>query len=190
MFFLAFSNADIRFAKCELIWRSYTSAKPIPITKCIQIINWKKFLIAILDLTKKVFVVHIAYLSTKILLYPAYKAQIAQLNPEKITVSTKYLDFIKVFLKKVAIKLFKHFDINNHSINPKPGKQLHYQPIYNLRQVKLKILKTYIEIKLANVFIYSSKSLAKILILLIEKLDVSFYLYINNRSLNNLIMKN
>lgn len=94
-----------------------------------------------------------AYLKVKILIYLVYKAQIALLLAEKIIVLDKYLDFINILLKKLAIKLFEHFAINKHLINPEPGKQLFYNPIYSLGLLELKILKIYIKIKLATYFI-------------------------------------
>lgn len=46
-----------------------------------------------------------AYLEAKISTYLAQKAQIILLLIEKVTILTKYLDYINVFLKKSAIKL-------------------------------------------------------------------------------------
>lgn len=72
---------------------------------------------------------------------------------EKVTIPAKYLDFKYFFLKKLAVELLKYSTINKHSMDLKPDKQLAYNPIYNLRPVKLKIFKTYIKIKIANNFI-------------------------------------
>ena len=44
MFYLTFSNIDVSFAEQELIWRSYITAKALPITKWIKIINKKNSL--------------------------------------------------------------------------------------------------------------------------------------------------
>lgn len=57
------------------------------------------------------------------------------------------------FLKKMAIKLFKYFDINKYIIDLELSKQLSYKLIYSLRQVELKIFKTCIKVNLANGFI-------------------------------------
>lgn len=86
---------------------------------------------------------------------------------KKILILAKYLNFTDVFLKKAAAKLLKRLDINKHTINLEPGKQPLYGPIYNLGPMELKTSKTYIETKLANSFICSSKSLAKALILFV-----------------------
>lgn len=41
--FLTFGNANIKFAKKELTWRSYITAKALPITKRIEFIDKKMF---------------------------------------------------------------------------------------------------------------------------------------------------
>ena len=48
--------------------------------------------------------------------------------------------------------------INDQLIDLIDSKQTLYNPIYSLELVELKILKTYVEINLANAFIRSSKS--------------------------------
>ena len=75
------------------------------------------------------------------------KAQIAHLNTDKavIKVSSKYTDFIDIFLLKLAIELLKHTKINNHTIELVDNWQLLYSLIYSLSLMKLEILKTYIE---------------------------------------------
>ena len=41
MSFLTLSNADVQFLKKELTWRSYTTAKALPTTKRVELINKK-----------------------------------------------------------------------------------------------------------------------------------------------------
>lgn len=89
------------------------------------------------------------------------KAQITLLVIKKVIVLNMYLNFANIFLKKIAIKLFKYFVFNKQSIGLKPNKQLLYRSIYSLRLMKLKSLKTYIKIKLANNFIYFAKFLVE-----------------------------
>ena len=60
MFFLKFSNADMSFDEKTLIWRIYTTNKALPITKQVQIIDKKNFVIAALDANSEMFVVHMA----------------------------------------------------------------------------------------------------------------------------------
>lgn len=62
------------FANRKLAQRSYTLVKTLLITKYIQIIGQKKFAAILLDLGKEAFVMHVAYLNTKISIYLAGKA--------------------------------------------------------------------------------------------------------------------
>ena len=91
------------------------------------------------------------------------------LNIEEVTISAKYLDYTDVFSLNSVIVLFKHIDINDHLINLIDDKQQFYSPIYSLEPIKLKTLKTYIKISLANSFIRPSKLSAGALILFIIK---------------------
>ena len=84
----------------------------------------------------------------------------------------------------------KQIEVNEHTIKLEEGKQPRYGPIYSLDPVELKILKTYIEINLANGFIWFSKSPAGPPILFVWKLDDSPHLCVNYQGLNNLTIKN
>ena len=42
--FLTLSNADVEFAKKELIWRNYTTKQAFPTTRQVKIINQKNLL--------------------------------------------------------------------------------------------------------------------------------------------------
>lgn len=99
---------------------------------------------------KEIFVIYIVYFRSKILIYLACKASIALLLAEKISVPKKYIDFLDVFFKKLMIVFFDYLNINKHVIDLKPNKQPLYKPIYSLSLVKLKTLKTYIKVNLAN----------------------------------------
>lgn len=72
-----------------------------------------------LSLINETFIVYKALLSldTKIMMYLAQKTQIVLLIAKNVTVLTKYINFVNVFLKKLAIKLIKHF--NKYAINNK-----------------------------------------------------------------------
>ena len=120
----------------------------------------------------------------------ARKAQLALLSTEKITVPVKYLDFADLFLENSANVPLEQTDANEHAIKLEEGKQPLYRPIYSLRLVQLKTLKTYMEINLANDFIWASKSLAVAPILFVYKLDGSLRLCVNYQKLNNLTIKN
>lgn len=63
-----------------------------------------------------------AYLGLKMITYPARKTQIALLTTQKIIISTEYLDYTNVFIEKLAVELFRNFDINKHFINLESNK--------------------------------------------------------------------
>ena len=86
--------------------------------------------------------------------------------------------------------LLKHTKINTHAIDPEESKQPPYGPIYNLRPLELKTLKTYIETNLANGFICPSKSPAGAPILFDQKTDRNLQLCVDYQGLNNLTIKN
>ena len=80
--------------------------------------------------------------------------------------------------------------MNEHAIKLKDDEQPLFGLIYSLGPVKLKMLKMYIEINLANGFIRPFKSLAGASILFDWKPDASFYFYIDYQDLNNITIKN
>ena len=167
MFFLAFSNVNVSFADNDLIWKTYIIDKALPTTKRIQIINRKEFAKATLDPNQKVFVVHVATLTSEMTIHLFCQAQITLLKAEKspFTVPAQYSDFADVFSEKFAVVLPKHPKIKTYAIELKEDKQPPYGSIYNLGLVELETLKIYIETKLVNDFIYLSKSPAGALIL-------------------------
>lgn len=99
MLFLFFSNVNVKFAKKELTWRTFSVNETLQTTKHIQFIDCKKFVAAALDPSEKAFVVLMAYLKAKMSLYPTWKAKIALLLAKKFTVPNKYLDFADIFSK-------------------------------------------------------------------------------------------
>ena len=90
MLFLTLSNADIKFAKKELTWRSYTTAEALPTIKRVELIDKKEFAKAALNENVEAFVVHVTsfslYLGPTMSIHPARKAQIALLLTEKVTI--------------------------------------------------------------------------------------------------------
>lgn len=69
-------------------------------------IDLKEFATASLALNKKAFVVHVAYLGSKMSVYSACKAQIALLLAKNVSVLKEYIDFSNIFSKKsVAVLL-------------------------------------------------------------------------------------
>ena len=89
------------------------------------------------------------------IIYAALKTQILLLNIKKVprSILAKYSNFTNIFLKKLVAKLLKYLRINKYAINLELDKQLPQKLIYNLKLVKLEILKTYIKTNLANNFI-------------------------------------
>lgn len=123
-------------------------------------------------------------------IYPAQKSQIVFLVSNNFNIPNKCLDFADIILKKLAIELPKHFNINKHLRDLEPVKQLSYGPIYDLGPVKLRYLKTYIKTNLANSFIQFSKFLARAPLLFVKQPNNSFHLCIDYQGLNNITIKN
>ena len=190
MLFLTLSNADIQFAEKELIWRTYTTKKALLTTRQVKIIDWKEFAKAALDENVKAFVVYISSLGSKISIYPAKEAQLTLLLTKKVPVPTKYSDFVDVFLEKSANISSERTGAKKHAIELEKGKQPSYEPIYSLKPVELKTLKAYIEINLANAFIWASRSPAGARILFVRKPNGSLRFYVDYQGLNNPTIKN
>ena len=69
----------------------------------MQMINQKKFTAAILTPNKKIFVVYMAYLRSKMSIHPTLKAQMALLLAKEINVPKEYADFLDIFFKKCTV---------------------------------------------------------------------------------------
>lgn len=109
------------------------------------------------------------------------KVQIDYLKVDKVSikVSSKYTNFVDVFLPKLVIKLLKYTSNTNYVIELIDDWQSLYGLIYSLSLVKPEILKTYIEKNLVNIFIKPPKSLIKVFILFNQKSNKSLQLYID-----------
>ena len=188
--FLTLSNANVQFVEKELTWRSYTTAKALPTTKRVELINKKEFAKTALDENSETFVVHVASFNLLPGIHPDRKAQIASLLTEEVKILEKYSDFTDVFSKEKTLVLPERIELNEHAVDLEDGKQPPYGPIYSLGPVKLETLKTYIETHLKTGFIRPSKSPAGAPILFDKKLDGSLRLCVNYRGLNNLTIKN
>ncbi len=154
----------------------------------------KKFAVAVLNPKHRAFIVHVIALNIDSgdEVHPSKRAQIAYLKADEAftQVLNKYTDFIDVFSSKLAVKLPKYTEINNHTIELVDDWQRLYSPIYSLEPVELEILKAYIKNNLANSFINPSKSLVGAPIFFDKKLDGSLRLYEDYWDLNNLTIKN
>ena len=134
--------------------------------------------------------VHVSSLGLRMSIHLAKKVQLALLLTEKVTVPTKYLHIADIFLEKSANVLPEQTGANKHAIELKEGKQSPYGPIYSLRPIEHKILKTYIKTNLANGFVRILKSPADTPILFVYKLNDSLGLCVSYQRLNNLMIKN
>ena len=87
--------------------------------------------------------------------YPSHRPQITGLIAKNafIKIFAKYVDFADVFSPNLISKLFEYTRINNYAIKLVNNQQPPYKLIYSLGLIKLKALKTYIEINLVNEFI-------------------------------------
>ena len=188
--FLTLSNADVQFVKKELTWRSYTTAKALPTTKRVELIDKKEFAKAALDENSETFVVHVASLNLVPGIHPDREAQIASLLTEEVKIPDEYSDFIDVFSKEKALVLPERTELNEHAIDLEDGKQPPYGPIYSLGPIKLETLKIYIETHLKTGFIRPFKSPAGAPILFDKKPDGSLRLFVDYWDLNSLTIKN
>ena len=123
-------------------------------------------------------------------IHPARKAQIALLVAKEVKIPTEYSDFSDVFLEKKASILPEVTKLNQYAIELQEGQQPSYGPIYSLRPIELKTLKTYIEINLVNSFIWPSKSPVGAPIFFVRKPNGSLRLCVDYWDLNNLTIKN
>ena len=140
--FLTLSNADVQFVEKELTWRTYITAKALPTTKRVELINKKEFAKAALDENSETFVVHMASFNLTSGIYPDRAAQIASLLAEEVRILDQYSNFADVFSEAKALVLPECTKLNEHAINLKDGKQPPYGPIYSLGPVELETLKT------------------------------------------------
>ena len=102
----------------------------------------------------------------------------------------EYSNYSNVFSVENKLEFPEHIQINDYMIELEKSKQLFFEFIYTLRQVKLKTLKTYIKINLTNSLIQFFKSLTKASIIFDWKSDKIFHLCINYQGLNNITIKN
>ena len=67
MLFLTLTSADVDFSDWELWWKTYITKKALLTTRCIELVRKKEFTAAALDLEYEIYVVHIASLSSTLL---------------------------------------------------------------------------------------------------------------------------
>ncbi len=120
MSFLTMTNANIDFKTWDLQWRSYITKEVLAITRKVELIGKKEFIVAAYNPDHKAFIVHVTAPNARPdgEVHPLKRTQIIHFKADKTStkVLSKYTDFTNIFLSKLAIKFFKHTGINNHTI--------------------------------------------------------------------------
>ena len=116
---------------------SYTTRDKISTNKQVELIGKREFVVAVLDLEHKIFVVHIAALTSVDVgneMHPLKRDLIAHLKVDKAftKVLNKYVDFVDVFSRKLASEFLQHTGINNYTIKLIDDQQFSYGLIYSL----------------------------------------------------------
>ena len=136
-----------------------------------------------MDLEYKVFIGYIIAFSINSAdkIHPLKRTLIASLKTDKvfIEISSKYNELVIIFLSKLAIKLLKYMNINNHTIGLINDQKYPYYSIYCLGLVELETLKDYIENNLTNGFINPFKFSIRALISFNKMTNGRLRLYIN-----------
>ena len=117
------------------------------------------------------------------------RTRVITMNVSKKIIFKCFKEFENLNNKNETYKLSKH-EFMNHVIELKKNKSFSYDSIYFLLENELKILKKYLNKHLKNDFIRFFQSLAEALILFIKKKNDSLRLYVNYKTVNNLIIKN
>jgi hypothetical protein len=100
----------------------------------------------------------------------------------------KYKDFVNVFDKINADKLFEH-DSQDHAINTK-SKMFSFESIYNLSMIKLELFKEYLDEFLTKEFIVFFSSFIDASILFVKKSKNDLRFCVNYKELNVITIKN
>lgn len=112
----------MKFIEKKLTWKIYNINETLLITKQVQLINCKKFATTAFYKDKNIFEVYLGYLRAKMLIYLVWKTKNSLFFAKKVIVLKIYLNFADIFSKKLAVKLFKRFDMNKYAIDLKPNK--------------------------------------------------------------------
>lgn len=78
------------------------------------------------------------------LVYFKEEAIIANLEIKNVPVLIEYSNFIDIFFSNFIVELLEYYGINDYPIDLQKDKRLFYRPIYSLKLVELKLLKSYI----------------------------------------------
>lgn len=130
--------------------------KILLIIKQIELVKKKKFVIVAFNSRDKIFAVFIvSFISFNSDIHSFCRTKLVFLfiNKALIVILFEYANFIDIFSLKYITELSKHIKNYYHLIYPIDSQQPHYKSIHSLKPVELEILKTFIEINLANSFI-------------------------------------
>ena len=125
MFFLKISNADVSLSEKTLTWRIHITNEALSTTKQVQIVNPKEFIIVVLDVDNKKFVMHVAIRKQeKMLEHSKKQAQVRALlfDMAFIEVLAEYSNYSNVFSAENAVELPENTRMNEHAIELEEGK--------------------------------------------------------------------
>ncbi len=103
--------------------------------------------------------------------------------------SLKYHDFLDVFSRELMNTLPER-RFYDHKIQLQKGKTSTFEPLYDMSQDELQVLKKYLKNNLIKDFIQVSSFLAISLILFVKKPSEELRFCVNYRSLNVMTVKN
>ena len=97
-----------------------------------------------LSLKDKIFIIYIVSILKLIIIiaYFSKKTRIIFLNLKKVFISTRYSNFIDIFLSNFIVELLEYININNYFTKFVNNKNLFYNLIYSLKLIELKTLET------------------------------------------------
>lgn len=182
---LANPNVDWQADKSEhLEWKKYDASVALETTRRITLTNAKSFAEDALDKACGVYVMHVKHLPD---LHPSPSNAAPQamsamdlkqqaFDVTEVTISDVYKEFSDVFSDDKA-NIFPDHGLDDHAIDLIDDRQPPYGPVYNLSEVKLTVLRQYIDKHLANQFICPSKSPAGAPILFVKNLQ-GVYAYV------------
>jgi len=103
--------------------------------------------------------------------------------------SLEYHDFLDVFSRELT-NILSERRFYDHKIQLQKGKTSIFEPLYDMSQDELRILKKYLKNNLIKDFIQVSSSLAISSILFVKKSSEELRFCVNYRSLNAMTVKN
>lgn len=139
----------VNFFKIEICWKTYTSIKAFLKTKQIKLIIKKKFVVAVLDLKKRTYIINMAsfiYFNSHIYLFLVALIKILWSNSVLTIVLYKYINFVDIILIDLATQFVEYTRIHNQIMTSLENSSPFYRFIHRLRLTELEMLKIYIEI--------------------------------------------